>query len=226
VAIYDHNYNLIARDSTRLVLSAVSRDELRTKNFVNQFTFAMDPGQYLLFIRAQNVESERIGIYRMPLLVQNFDTEQLTLSDIQFSQRIRPASSNGPFVKNGLLVGPYPFHSAYRKQPISIYYEVYNLHQDAAGKTSYTVDYSVTVVKTKRGGIAGPIESVKGVFSDGTKEQVTSTVSREGTEKNAVEYIGFDLSELPPGTMELKVQVTDRVSGKDISATRRFELLE
>jgi GWxTD domain-containing protein len=225
VAIFDHNYNLIARDSTTVTLTLDSPAQKKLKNFVNQFAFEIDPGQYLLFIRARNPESKRIGIYRVAVVAQNFDTDRLALSDIQFSHQIRPAEAGDKFVKNGLTVGPYPFRSVYRNQPISIYYEIYNLARDEEGKTAYTIDYEVTVVKRERSGIAAPVQSITDVFSGGVKERITSTVSRRGSDTNAVEYIGFDLSELPPATLELTVRVTDQVSGNQVSTTRRFRLL-
>ncbi len=225
VAIFDHNYNLIARDSMKVTLTLRSSSEQQAKNFVNQFSFQIDPGQYLLFIRARNPESGRIGIYRMPIVAQNFDSDRLTLSDIQFSHTIRPATKDDKFVKHGLTVGPYPFHSVYRNRPISVYYEIYNLQPDAQGKTAYTIDYAVTLVKSKKGGITAPVQAIGGMFGDGAKQRITSTVSRHGRSSDVVEYIGFDLSELPPGTLELTVRVTDQMSGKEVASTRRFQLL-
>ena len=99
--------------------------------FLDQFTFAVDPGKYKLKIEVKN----RSTLYRKAgnivdqIEVKKWNKDVTCCSDIIISDLItKPKPDQEQFIKYGIFVQPYPKGIYSPKKPLLFYYwELYNL---------------------------------------------------------------------------------------------------
>lgn len=188
---------------------------------INLFNFDLPPEEYLIFVKGENVQGEKESTMEIEAPVRNYDVAELIASDIQLSLDIVPASERDKFVKHGLSVIPYPYRRVSKSKKIHIYYEVYNLAQRPNGTTSYDVNYTITVTEPNN----TMMNALKALFPGRQGQpQVTSRDSRSGTERDAVEHIAFDIENLMPGKVELRIEIIDMVGGKSTNRYINFEI--
>jgi hypothetical protein len=199
--------------SKHVRMSAKSSDKVESGSSIDQENLVVKPGRYTLAIQMQDLESEKMGIYKNALTIESFGTDTLMLSDLQLAYRISEQKPGDRFVKNGLQVVPYPYYTVSKKRPLFLYYEIYNLLLNDDGKTSYQVSHKV---RLRRGGV------VATVLGKREQESLTITAERQGDETTAIEHISLDFSRLGTGKAELIVRVRDLTSG--LAAQRRVTL--
>jgi len=199
--------------SKQVRMSAKSPAETESGSSIDQENLVVKPGRYTLAIQMQDLESEKVGIYKNALTIDSFGMDTLMLSDLQLAYRIAEQKSGDRFVKNGLQVVPYPYYTVSRRRPLFLYYEIYNLLLNDDGKASYQVSHEV---RLKKGGV------VAAVLGKRQQESLTITAERQGDETTAIEHISLDFSRLGTGKAELLVRVKDLTSGQ--VAERRVNL--
>lgn len=134
---------LFSADSGKYILSkkyhvnAVTRDNLSiSKNLLGVLGFVLDGGNYELQIKASDyVDSTVTKSFTEKINLKNFSTQNINLSDVQFSARIINESTNKEsiFYKNTMEVYPHPVNVFGQSYPILFYYlELYNLTSDTA----------------------------------------------------------------------------------------------
>jgi len=207
LAVLDDSLRQVARVEKRVEVQLQEGEDPKQLVAVNQENFALSPGSYTLGLRMENPEGHRLGIYKLPLTLEDFSGSGLQLSDIQLSLEIRPArEGERRFVKRGLRILPYPYEVIRRDRPIFIYYEVYHLGLDEGGESWYRVTYGVRVERARRG--------LLGLFGGGRRPELWVTHERRGESREAYEYVSLDVSRLPRGEAELVVRVEDLVRGQ------------
>lgn len=220
LVVEDSSYDEItaSRWSTQYVASG--SDEFQKSFPLLQRAVQLQPGNYHFTLRLANPEGNALGIYRLPLRVRSFDGDALMVSDLQLAFEVQPAGGQSDFVKHNLWVKPYPLNRLLRSRPISLYYEVYNLASDAENRNRYRVEYEARVLRQKR----GFFKSIGALFGGGEKRGVSSSYQQQGFGDVAYEYIALDLGNLPNGTIEVTVRVTDESRGQTAKTARRFIL--
>jgi hypothetical protein len=153
-----------------------------------------------------------------------FSKTALSLSDVQLSTDIHPATQGSRFVKNGAFVMPLPGMKASKDQPLYVHFEIYNLTLNDSGRTYYQIDYLVREAKSTKG-VFSKIGEIFGGKRAG-KSSVTLSQPRTGNWANPFEYVALDLSELRSRELLLTVSVTDRVSMQRTSSTVPITLLD
>jgi hypothetical protein len=129
----------------------------------------------------------------------------------------------GRFVHGEVEVLPLPGSTIYRDQSLFIYYEIYNLTKDAYGATDYVIEYSVVEAPEEEGltrmlwrGIRNLIRPVSGLAG------LSSRIEQNGIRNEVPSWLEIDMKLAPPGTYELQLVVTDRLTGRTASNTLRF----
>jgi len=133
---------------------------------------------------------------------------------------IEPATREDVFTRNGLRLVPNPHRNFDRQQPVSLYFEVYNLSLNQSRKSAYTIEYTVQLLEKKKSGLG----KITGLFGSGTKSEISLSAEREGNATAAVETIALDLSKAEAGEFELTVVVTDRNSKAEAKSTSKLWL--
>lgn len=134
----------LLRDQWILPIQAKDQNAIEGRFFPDYFDLTINPGSYQAILRIAERTSGKNGTAAIPLQVKSFQTNDLILSEIQFSSYIEQTdSSNGKMVKNSLLVQPNP-NRVYGKTLLLLYFyiEYYNM-SPAAEIGTYDVEYSI-----------------------------------------------------------------------------------
>ncbi len=202
----EREYRITQIDST-LQAGYFIIDELRS---------LLSPGAYLLALDIRNNLNEKIGIYKLRLHVRDYSLPQLMVSDIELSSSVSQQVIIDKFIKpdTKLRVVPNPAGLSLKSRPLTVYYEIYNLTLNNDGKSSYEVSYAIESASRKN--------IIARLFSG--KSKVVSTTLKTGYSTTEREYIGFDISELPPGDAVLTVTVTDQYVMKSAHSAVRLKI--
>ena len=206
----------------------ISSDQAR----VSAFTLAVDvqapPGQFTAAVEMIDEASRRIGVYKKPVTVPDYRGRNLMISDLKLSTGITPADQPGPFVRNGLAITPHPLRAYGRGQLVYVYYEVYNLGHDEAGRTAYDTYYEITPegMPDSRGRFGGRPGQPGRPGRSGDQQTVVLTYEGGGDSSEEAEYTAIDTADLTPGVYVLTVTVEDRHTGQRVTRSTSFILLE
>lgn len=228
VEINDSNFMVIYNEQKRMTYQVNNPQQLRNHQFIFQNSCQLDAGQYSAAFVINDVESANKGIQRRNLFVQDYTSDELALSSLQLSEKIKPATDNTKdvFVKNGLAVNPYTFTRVLRNQPIYLYFEIYNLSLNMEGNTNYEVAYSLETTEPQRNLWQKIFGGIGRLISGGKKNIITTSTNRMGDSKDAFEYIAFDLKNLDRGKTVLKVEIRDRTSRQVVASEIEMILID
>lgn len=215
VAIFDSLYHRVATDSIDTDVLAPTLVATLRGAYISQFNFELPPGAYHMALRVECEAADRLGILRADFECPRYPEDRLAMSDLQLSPQIVIPYRNTPtdtaaaglqadrFLKNGLRIMPLPGLTIDRSRMLYVYFEIYNLAQNAAGKTRYDIEYALR--ELEGGG------SIVSRLFGGKKPVLAVTETREGVERNPVEHIGIELKQQPEGKYMLTVSVRDRI---------------
>ena len=141
------------------------------------------------------------------------------MSDVQLASQIEPSNNDNEFVKNGLLIVPNPTGYYDHDQNVYIYFEIYNLSQDSKGNTSFTIEYTLTLLDKKRRGLM----NLFGLLG-GSKSSITLRNDREGNSDFSREYLAIDISNADLGEHDLSVKIKDKFSGESVLRSQKIHL--
>ncbi len=115
--------------------------------------------------------------------------------------------------------------------PVHLYYELYDLQQDAEGFASYDVALQVKINKLYREGtvnqILGGLADLWGftVAGDDRLElRFRREVDLKGRDR-VTEYLRLELKDAPPGDYEIRVRIWDRLGERMAARTRAFAVV-
>jgi GWxTD domain-containing protein len=207
IEVDDTNFNAKISDKKRFAYNIVSKERVMNSQYVFQNSYLLSPGTYSVAFVINDVDATTKGVIRKDLQVRDYSAEKLCMSDLQLSSNIKSQSGNPneAFVKNGLKVVPYTFTRIMRKNPIYLYFEIYNLTLDEDGVTNFEVSYSVETIKPQR----SFWKKLGSIFSRRKKNIITTSTKRIGDTKDPFEYIALDLKNMENGEADLRVKITD-----------------
>ncbi len=201
----------------------ISQDTTRNNIEVNQTVFdtywppiLLNPGVYRFVTTITDLNSRitgnvKVGVREQLVVIADYSTSDLTVSDIEFSTRLGKASSQNYFTKNGLLVIPNPTRTYGINLPLlSIYAEVYGLTEPAAqGEPGRT--YTRTI-------------SVEGLDVDYRK--VLDSVTRDVRARDdLVAITNINVAIFPRGLYRLQVEVVDNTTGERAVRQKEFQIV-
>lgn len=215
--LLDENLKEVKTDSIFFTLSSQTED---AKGIAfNQLNYVTEPGEYTLILQMRNPEGNRLGILTEKINIDDYSTKKLNLSGIQFSFDIKGAGRKNRFIKNGLDIKPFPFYEVSSAKPIYLYYEIYNLQKNSAGKTNYEIEYDIQITEYKKSFLEKALK-----LGDDKKESISMSGKESGNQSNIFKYTSVDLSSLKPGKYNLKVSIKDLKTGENVKKTISFLL--
>jgi hypothetical protein len=169
-------------------------------------------------IRTPN--DEAIGGYKFRFNISDYADENLKMSGIVLAKSIRAAQKQDLFYKNGFTVVPNPGKVFTRKKPVHVYFEIYNVLQDANTRQNFVIRYTVRLLDERTRGI---VQKIGRIFRN-PQPSISNDVEREADKPTSVEYIALDLGKNVPGIYELSILAF--VPGKEDTVSRKinFEL--
>ena len=196
--------------------------------FVDATRLEADPGSYVLTIMLLDPGTGARATVEEAIEVPDYSGTELMVSDILPAAGIREVGPgrSGRFIRGELEVLPLPGASLPADQALFVYYEIYNLTKDEIGATDYQVRYAVYEVVEETGLTQRLFRGIRNLFRRGDAlAGLSSTVDVTGIRPDVPSHIELDMRLAPPGSYELQLVVTDRLTGATSSSALRFRTL-
>ena len=190
----------------------------RTSAMMDFFRLQVPPGTYHLALHGQPEGTGLLGGDTLTYRVPDYTDPAFAISDVLLAYRVEPSRASGRFTRRGVGISPNPLQRFPRGTPVAFYFELYNLAQDASGRTHYQLDYTLAPEAPRR--------KILGLFGRGDRPTLTLRTEREGDETDPVEHAEIDVESVDPGRYTLTIRVTDLHSGITREQTRAVELME
>jgi GWxTD domain-containing protein len=177
-----------------------------------QKTVPLAPGMYRLNVVAKDITSGNMNNYEMALNVPHFDDEKLASSSLILADMIEKVPTReigtGQFVIGGSKVRPRISDSFTRDEKMGVYIQLYNFEPDEkTQKPDGSIEYEVV----KKGTNEKLFEYSEAV----------SSVENASANQVTVEKI-LPLKNLPPGSYELRMKVTDKKRNQTLTPSASF----
>ncbi len=173
-----------------------------------RFAFLVPPGSYLANVSLQDLETLRVVRFKRPIMVPDYRSEALSLSDLQLAVSITPTDRRNVLVKNGRLILPNIARLVSDKlAELHVYTEVYNLLPSTEnGKEEFEATYSIL---------------------DGDDRLVESYVLRN-RKPGSGSYltVALPVADLPSGQYQLVLTVKDLSTQKQATKATHFLVLK
>lgn len=201
--------------------------EMETRHFLLQNNYQLPPGTYDVAFVMNNVDQSVKGVQKKSMVVRDFSSDRLMLSNVQLSSKISGNVDrlNQSIVKNDLSIVPYPFSRVMRSKPIHLYFEIYNLTLDNENKTNFEISYTLKTIQVDRNFWQKTFGSIARIFSTKEKNIISTAIQREGDSDTAFEYISFNLENLDRGLTELQIKVIDKNNLQSVENAIEFTLI-
>ncbi|MFQ5752943.1 MAG: hypothetical protein ACE5HI_13195, partial [bacterium] len=219
VSIFDDNYILIAGNYIHENCFAPTKEVMNYGTIINQKNFTLVPDNYHLVLSLEDTTGHRLGVLRSDFTVNELPETSLGISDIQLSSNIKPTNQSSQFEKNGYFIVPLPSHTINKKNPLYVYFEIYNLTRNESGDTNFQIDYRIRAQQKKRGFFHKLIGG-----KDARKPIISLSENRSSRSREQIEHVALDLNKINSERVELEVMVTDLNTPKQVSSVVTFKL--
>lgn len=176
---------------------------------IDQIVHYLAPGNYRFQLQIIDLNSQKIGLCEFSTDIISFDSNTLSMSDIQLASAITIDTSTHKFTKNNRRVVPNPERRfIYSRSHLCLYFEIYNLiPQDADFANTFTLQYLISA-------------------SNGQTliEYPPKTILKPGD--SCVKVQAIDIRELEIGDYHLQVSIKDNFSNQEISGSKTFTIIE
>lgn len=199
--------------------SSASKDSLVGEHLIMQ----LPAGGYRLSIALDQKAANRLGVITDSLIVPNLAGSRLAMSDIVIGYA--PTAKNSPLaiVRNDTArILPSIDQVFSSKQPLHLYYEIYNLPTDIRSLSRFDVTYTFQFIDAGEKGLKGLL----GKIFPGKKESVSYTYREGGKASNLMRSVKLDVSELRPGRYLLTVKIDDLVIGGKLQGRTDLVLID
>ncbi|HUT04765.1 MAG TPA: hypothetical protein VM163_12840 [bacterium] len=206
------------RGSTRVKNQQEAADPKLAGKFVSSFN--LDPGHYVFEVGVKDNLSGKIGVQKREFEVKSIAKGELALSSIEFAKDVEKAKEEeqSGFLKPTLnmVVTPQPSRQYRLGDTLSVYFNVYNLKVDNAGKPRFKITYKFKHEGDKR--IMRQI--VEGERVEGANQSHLYSFSLTPT------YKGSDKSKFKVGNYTLFIKVSDELAGKGVETKEPFKIVK
>ena len=217
VGIYDENWNESIRiNKDDRIPVTLTPDEWKNSSATEMEHFEISPGIYHYEFHLQDKVSDKLGVYKDSLTVNDYWKDDFMISDILLSGPIDSAVQNTPFQKGGLSYNPHMFNDFEKDAAIGIYYELYNLSYDSEGKTRFQVTLTVQPFGTDEKSEKNIVSRfAQRLFGQG-EEIISSTYEYSGGTRDEILHFNFKTENEQSGKYELIISVRDMNSDKSV----------
>lgn len=214
----------------RPVAQRVEEERVRTADSTHfetrSWRFGVTPGEYFVRVEALSEEVDRAARGAQAVVARRFGRDSLQLSDVLVARRVAPRDST-PESWHDFLIEPSAGRLA-PGSPLGLLWEAYNLVPDTTGIARYEVEVTITVETLLRDAlhlrvIGGVLDAV-GLSARGDAELALryDREARVTPGGRVAEYITVDFDRAPNAEYEVRIRVTDRVSGQVAESRSRF----
>ncbi|MSS71194.1 MAG: GWxTD domain-containing protein [Candidatus Latescibacteria bacterium] len=192
----------------------------RGQGFLDRVDLEVPPGDYELAVQARRRNTGRIQSYEKSLTLPSYAGNKLGLSDLFIARQVAAVSdtSDPKFRRGAWRITPLPSHAFRAGEHVFVYFEIYNLAQDASGATRYEMAYQVRAAGAE--GVSRSLPEAKAV--DRTGETVSLRYERTGTQASVSDYVELDIGQAAPGSYAVRMTVKDLNGGHEVTKESAF----
>jgi GWxTD domain-containing protein len=228
VAFYDSLWNEVHREVNQMAFRAPTDQQVADGAFIpGVMPVHLPAGTYHMALQVRDVVSGKSQVYQQAVVLEDYHKpSRLLVSDIELAFATEPTDEpSGEYVKYGLKVIPMSSLAFRSHQNAFVYFEIYNLKQDAFGQTRYRVEYTLRS-RRKRALPAKILHGLGRVFRLSEKDQeIVIAYDQAGNRPDEVAYVELDLTETEEGGQQVKVAVTDLLSDDRASKEISFRIV-
>lgn len=200
-AVYDTDLNTVFLQDKKVAIQSIMQSTETLDYWPDQLSFVAPAGRYQIAVDVRTPRDEAIGGYKFKFNISDYTGEGVKMSGVVLASSITPAVGADEFYKNGLRVVPNPGKLYSRKQPMSIYFELYNLPVQKEKTFLFQVEYTLRLLEEKERNV---LQMIERVFSN-PQPSTSNRIERSANSKISAEYIALDLRKYVPGIYELQV---------------------
>lgn len=228
VALFDSLWNEVYREVDQMAFRAPTDQQVSDGAFIpGVMPVDLPPGTYQMALQVRDVVSGKSQVYQQAVVLEDYHKPTgLLISDIELAFATEPTEETaGDYIKNGLKVIPMSSLAFRSHQNAFVYFEIYNLKQDAFGQTRYRVEYTLRSHRDR----ALPAKILHGlgrVFRLSEKDQeIVIAYDQAGNRPDEVAYVELDLTETQEGRQLVRVAVTDLMADEQASKEISFSIV-
>ncbi len=228
VALFDSLWNEVYREVDQMAFTAPTDQEVSDGAFIpGVMPVNLPPGTYQMALQVRDVVSGKSQVYQQAVVLEDYHKPTgLLISDIELAFATEPTEETaGDYIKNGLKVIPMSSLAFRSHQNAFVYFEIYNLKQDAFGQTRYRVEYTLRSHRDR----ALPAKILHGlgrVFRLSEKDQeIVIAYDQAGNRPDEVAYVELDLTGTQEGRQLVRVAVSDLMADEQVSKEISFRIV-
>jgi GWxTD domain-containing protein len=234
LVIYDPKWREVKRRAWNVKPSDLASFQVGDGEYgITAVNFDLAPGRYRYVVHYSDSTAKASGFVRGDLTVEAFDAFDLMLSEIEMAAEVRHEEGSSHFQKGPLHVVPNPLVRYHRSDPLSFYFEIYNLMPDSTGVTHFRATYSVTTPRAlhpeRHFDFLRQFKDTWARLRGRTYTEspyISGTITQTRLYRRSQEYLSLDLSDLDPGEYTLLLEVEDLESFSLARREKTFELVE
>jgi len=176
---------------------------------VEQKVLDLAPGAYALIVRVDDLISGKSGTY-----IKNFRLPEFIVPEVQEISDIELASyvwsifePGASFVKSDRVVVPLPSRVYLPGQPLSFYFEVYNLLLNDDGQSHFSISYEISGIERR----------------EKKSYDAAHSGPRTGNSRHVSHVDSFDIDDLAAGEYVLTVRVNDLLGKHEKTTAVQFK---
>jgi hypothetical protein len=193
----------------------------KNKFAIDLFSTNVSPESYHIAMYVKPKKGNYLGGWKMKAVARDFSNDSLAVSVIIFAENIKQASETSKFNRGDLFVLPNPTKQFFRKKPIFVYFELYNLKKDEGNMARFEIEYELE----KLSGEKKAIGNLFGLFNRG-KSRISTSMERDAFESDSQEYLAIDVSHLKKGRYKLTVKIRDKISNQTVSRSGTLAIVD
>ncbi|RPI00395.1 MAG: hypothetical protein EHM72_09345 [Calditrichaeota bacterium] len=219
-AVFDENLSQVFKSSKKVLASDIVEHSRKHGYWPDQFSYVGASGRYQFAIDVRTPGDESVGGYKFKFNMSDYSGLNTKMSGLVLAAAITSANGDANFNRGMLNIKPNPGKKYLRKQPVHVYFELYNLPISSEKASSFQVEYTVKQLEERQNNI---VEIIGRIFRN-PQPTTSNRIERASSEPQSAEFIALDLRKNIPGIYEL--QVSALVPGVQDSLIRKinFEL--
>jgi hypothetical protein len=200
-AVYDTDLKTVFTQDKKVAIQSIIKSTETLGYWPDQISFTAPAGRYQIAVDVRTPQDEAIGGYKFKFNLSDYSGDAVQMSGVVLASSITPTAETDEFSKNGLRIVPNPGKLYSRKQPMSIYFELYNLPVEKEKTFLFQVEYTLRLLEEKQKNV---LQIIERVFRN-PQPSTSNRIERSANSKTSAEYIALDLRKYVPGIYELQV---------------------
>jgi GWxTD domain-containing protein len=224
VFLFDDDWQPVSTSITDVSIKRRINQTAYSDYFFATDSLKASPGKYHFALEYMDESSKRVGRFLDSLLVRDFASETLALSDLVLANEIRLRTDILNVSRSQIGISPNFDHSFRPGQDLYLYYEIYNLSLGFEGFSKYKISYTIRRLPDKPKGLSRLVKLLRGKASD--QPVVATSHIYQGNRTRENHYHILQLTGYEPGDYELVVDAEDQIRGVLNKREIKFRIAE